>query len=62
MEFLLEQDKTHKGYPYYIELNDQISRGDQKEFLSRLTSQQTDFLNKYKGESFYNPFNTLKFF
>ncbi len=49
MEFVLEQDKTHKGYPYYIELNDQISRGDQKEFLSRLTSQQTDYLNQYKA-------------
>lgn len=48
MEYVRDSDKTHKGYKYYIDVQEQINKGDQKDYLARLTETQKADLNKYK--------------
>ena len=49
MEYVRDTDKTHKGYKHYIDIQDHTSRGDIKEYVSRLSAQQKADLLKYKG-------------
>lgn len=49
MEFVREQDKQHKGYKYYMDIEDQMNKEDVKVYVSRLTSEQKAELDKYRA-------------
>ena len=48
MEYVRDTDKTHNGYKYYIDIQDQLNKEDVKIYVSRLTTQQKADLEKYK--------------
>lgn len=48
MEYVKETDKAHSGYKYYMEIEDQTSPGDVKEYMGRLTKEQKAELAKYR--------------
>lgn len=60
MEFVRDSDKSHKGYQYYIDMNDQISNKDVKEYIARLSIQQKADLDKYKTLLRQRKFNSVK--
>ena len=43
MEYVRNTDKGHKGYKYYIDIQDQLNKQDIKEYVTRLTTQEKHF-------------------
>lgn len=48
MEYLRESDKQHKGYKYFIDIQDQLNKKDAKEYTGRLTQQEKAYLDQFK--------------
>jgi len=49
MQYLRDSDQTHRGYKYFIDINDQHNKEDIKEYMGRLTLQQKAYLTQFKG-------------
>ena len=48
MDLVRDSDNKYKGYQYFIDIENQTSQGDVKEYMGRLTKEQKAELSKYR--------------